>query len=179
MHSGGNSTNQFWQRNYKQLNTDTVMRHILLNRIVLGFGLAGGLAFTSGCATNTSTGDRMQPMKGGEHQMMLNTIKTTQDLDALGTGDDIAMVCAKCKTLWITRVKQGVKGAQLLMENGPRTELVGTHACAGCSSILTVVGVQKGAHTELKHSCGACGDDSAFCCATKPGSGPSQGMEGR
>ena len=25
--------------------------------------------------------------------------------------------------------------------------------------------------TELKHSCAACGDDSAFCCATKPGSG--------
>jgi uncharacterized coiled-coil protein SlyX len=77
----------------------------------------------------------------------------------------------------VSRVKQGVKGAQLLTEGGQPKEVIGTHACAGCKSTLTVVGVQKGAHTELKHSCGACGDDSAFCCATKPGSGATKGMD--
>jgi hypothetical protein len=116
-------------------------------------------------------------MKGGEHLLMLQGVNTKQEVDALKSGDTIAMVCAKCKTVWVTRVKQGTKGAQLLMEGGQPKELIGTHACSGCNSTLTVVGVQKGAHTELKHSCKACGDDSAFCCATKPGSGTTKGME--
>src|ERR1035437_692101 len=52
---------------------DTVMKtkHNLLSKISLGLGLAVVLAFASGCTTNTSTGDQMKPMKGGEHQMML------------------------------------------------------------------------------------------------------------
>ena len=119
----------------------------------------------------------MKPMKGGEHLLMLQGINTKQEADALKTDDTIAMVCAKCKTVWVTRVKQGTKGAQLLMEGGQPKELIGTHACVGCKSTIEVVGVQKGAHTELKHSCKACGDDSAFCCATKPGTGATQGME--
>ena len=119
----------------------------------------------------------MKPMKGGEHLMMLNGIDTKQEVDALKTDDSIAMVCAKCKTVWVSRVKQGVKGAQLLMEGGQTKELIGTHACKGCNSTMTVVGHAKGDITKLKHSCGACGDDSAFCCATKPGSGATKGME--
>ncbi len=119
----------------------------------------------------------MKPMKGGEHMMMLQGINTQEQVDALKTDDSIAMVCAKCKTVWVTRVKQGVKGVQLLTEKGQPTEIIGTHACQGCNSTLTVVGVQKGSHTELKHSCNACGDDSAFCCATKPGAGATHGME--
>jgi len=147
--------------------------------------LGAGVAFTiamgswlsgAGCATSTGA-DQMKPMKGGEHLLMLNKIETTQDLNALKTDDSIAMVCSKCKTVWVTRVKQGVKGAQLLMEDGQPTELIGTHACKGCNSTLTVVSHAKGDITELKHSCKACGDDSAFCCATKPGSGPTKGME--
>ncbi len=46
-------------------------KHNLLSKISLGLGLAVVLAFASGCTTNTSTGDQMKPMKGGEHQMML------------------------------------------------------------------------------------------------------------
>lgn len=119
----------------------------------------------------------MKPMKGGEHLLMLNAIHTKQELDALKTDDTFAMVCARCRTVWVTRVKQGTKGSQILNEKGQPTELIGTHACQGCNSTLTVVGVQKGAHTELRHSCKACGDDSAFCCATRPGSGATKGME--
>lgn len=119
----------------------------------------------------------MKPMKGGEHLLMLQGVSTKQQVDALKTDDSVAMVCAKCKTVWVTRVKQGVKGAQLLNEHGQTTELVGTHACQGCKSTLTVVGHAKGDIVELKHSCKACGDESAFCCATKPGSGATKGME--
>ena len=47
------------------------MKNSLLTKISLCLGLAGALALASGCATTTSTGDQMKPMKGGEHQMML------------------------------------------------------------------------------------------------------------
>ena len=150
------------------------------NKNILGAGVAIAMALAAWLPTTASAADEtkpMKPMKGGEHMLMLNKIETTQELNALKTDDSLAMVCAKCKTVWVTRVKQGVKGAQLLMEGGQPKELIGTHACAGCNSTLTVVGVQKGAHTELKHSCKMCGDDSAFCCATKPGSGATKGMD--
>jgi hypothetical protein len=152
-------------------------KHNLLSKITLGAGLVVALAFASGCATNSSTGDAMKPMKGGEHQMMLKKIETTQEFAALKTDDSFAMVCAKCKTVWVSRVKQGMKGAEIMMAGGQTKELIGTHACAGCNSTITVTGHAKGDITELKHSCGACGDDSAFCCATKPGSGATKGME--
>ena len=153
----------------------------LLAKFSLNSCLAIALIFAvwltgTGCATNTGA-EQMKPMKGGEHLLMLNPVNATQDLNALKTDDTVAMVCAKCKTVWTSRVKQGVKGAQLLNEQGQPTELVGTHACQGCSSTLTVVGHAKGDIVELKHSCKACGDDSAFCCATKPGSGATKGME--
>lgn len=119
----------------------------------------------------------MKPMKGGEHLLMLNEIKTKQDFNALHTDDSMAMVCAKCKTVWVSQVKQGTKGAQLLLEGGQPKELIGKHACKGCKSTLTVTGHAKGDITELRHSCEACGDDSAFCCSTKPGSGMTKGME--
>jgi len=151
--------------------------HNLLNKITLGAGLAVALAFASGCATNSSTGDQMKPMKGGEHQMMLNKIETKEQAEAVKPDDTFAMVCGKCTTVYTTRVKQGVKGAEILMAGGRPTELIGTHACAGCGGTWTITGVGKGATTELKHTCTMCGEDSGFCCATKPGSGPTKGME--
>ncbi len=151
-------------------------KYNLLRRITLGAGLVVALAFASGCATNSSTADQMRPMKGSEHLLMLQGINTQAEAEAVKPDDSFAMVCGKCKTVYVTRVKQGTKGAQLLMGPTP-TELIGTHACAGCGGTWTIKGVGKGATTELKHSCTACGDDSGFCCATKPGSGLTKGME--
>jgi len=50
----------------------TVMKtkHSILRKISLCLGLAVALAFASGCATNTSTGDGMKPMTSAEHQQM-------------------------------------------------------------------------------------------------------------
>ena len=143
---------------------------------MIGAAIAIAVALTAWLPTTASAAETMKPMKGGEHMLMLQGINTKQQADDLKTGDSIAMVCSKCKTVWVTRVKQGVKGAELLTAKGQPTEIIGTHACNGCNSTLEVVGVQKGAHLELKHTCKACGDDSAFCCATKPGSG-TKGME--
>ena len=46
--------------------------HNLLNKISLCLGLAAALAFASGCSSTSGNGDGMKPMKGGEHQQMLN-----------------------------------------------------------------------------------------------------------
>jgi hypothetical protein len=162
-----NSTNR--KKDNAMKTTTNIMNKTILTCAV-ALALAASLPLTARAA------DQMKPMKGGEHQLMLG-IKTKQEVDVLKTDDSIAMVCAKCKTVWVTRVKQGVKGAQILNEQGRPTELIGTHACKGCNSTWTVVGHAKGDITELKHSCNACGDDSAFCCATKPGSGATKGME--
>ena len=148
-------------------------------KTLLGMGVAFALAMAASLPITAAAADEtkpMKPMKGGEHQMMLG-IKTQQEVDALQTGDSVTMVCAKCQTVWVTRVKQGAKGAQLLMGGSQPKDLIGTHACPGCNSTLTVTGHAKGDITELKHSCAACGDDSAFCCATKPGSGATKGMK--
>ena len=143
--------------------------------IVLSTIAAVAIAFAAWLPTKASAAD--EPMKGGQHLLHLNSLNTKKEVDALKTGDTIAMVCAKCKTVWVTRVKEGVKGAQILMEGGKPTEIIGTHACAGCNSTIEVTGHGKGKEAVLKHSCKACGDDSAFCCATKPGSGATKGME--
>lgn len=151
----------------------------LNNKSLLGAGLVVAMAMTAWLPTTTSAADETKPMKGGEHQMMLNKIETKAEADALKADDSIAMVCAECKTVYVTRVKQGLKGAelQLLMAKGQTKELIGTHACAGCDSTITVTGHGKGKEMVLKHSCGKCGDDSAFCCATKTGSAATKGME--
>ena len=53
---------------------NTVMRtgHYRLSDIILGSALAIVLTFASGCAPNGAASDQMKPMKGGEHQQMLN-----------------------------------------------------------------------------------------------------------
>jgi hypothetical protein len=144
---------------------------------IIRTGIAMAIALAAWLPTNLNAAEEMKPMKGGEHLLMLNKVETKAQADALTPDDTIAMVCAKCKTVYVTRVKQGVKGAELLMAKGQPKELIGTHACAGCNSTMTVTGHGKGKEMTLKHSCKACGDDSAFCCATKPGSGATKGME--
>jgi formate-dependent nitrite reductase cytochrome c552 subunit len=136
---------------------------------LIGIGVMAAIALAAWLPTTLKAADEMKPMKGGEHLQMLGKVATKADADALKPGDTFAMVCAKCKTVWVTRVVQGAKGAQILNEHGKPTELVGTHACNGCSSTITVVGQGKGKEAVLKHTCNTCGDDSAFCCATKAG----------
>ena len=51
------------------------MKNSIITKLILAAGLVVGMSFVSGCATNTSSGDQMKPMKpmkGGEHLMMLN-----------------------------------------------------------------------------------------------------------
>jgi hypothetical protein len=100
----------------------------------------------------------------------LNEIKTRRQAEALKPGDAVAMVCAKCKSVMVHNVTTE-KGHIKIMTVGEK------HTCPGCNSTITVVGTGKGKHDEVRHTCAKCGDDSVFCCATKPGSGPTKGME--
>jgi hypothetical protein len=111
-----------------------------------------------------------EPMKGGEHMLHLQGIKSQAEADALKPGDTMAMVCAKCKSVMIHNVTMQ-KGHVKSMTVGEK------HLCPGCSSTIKVVGVGHGAHDEVKHVCEKCGEDSVFCCANKPGSGATEGME--
>lgn len=80
-------------------------KHNILGKIIFSSGLVFALAFASGCATNTSTTDQMRPMKGGEHLLMLQGINTQAEAEAVKPDDSFAMVCGKCKTVYVTRVK--------------------------------------------------------------------------
>jgi len=109
-------------------------------------------------------------MKGGPHMRHLMSIDNEAQAEALKPGDAIAMVCAKCKSVMVHNVSTE-KGHVKVMTVGEK------HLCPGCNSTITVVGTGKGKHDVVKHTCDKCGDVSVFCCATKPGSGSTKGME--
>ena len=97
-------------------------------------------------------------------------IKTEAQAEALKPGDAIAMVCTKCKSVMVHNVTTE-KGHIKVMTVGEK------HLCPGCNSTITVTGTGKGKHDVVNHTCEKCGDDSVFCCATKPGAGSTVGME--
>lgn len=144
---------------------------------IIGTGIAMAVALAAWLPGNINAAEEMKPMKGAEHLLMLQKMETKAEADTLKPDDTFAMVCAKCKTVYVTRVKQGAKGAEVLMAKGQPKELIGTHACAGCKSTIEITGQRIDKKEVLKHSCKSCGDDSAFCCATKPSSAKTKGME--
>lgn len=122
---------------------------------------------TIGISTAARAEDQM---KGGPHTVhLLSQLKTQDDVDALKPGDTIAMACGKCKTVSVSLVAQDSKYKTKMLPGEK-------HLCPGCSGTIEVVGVGKGKHSVIKHVCSNCGDSSAFCCATKPGSAPTEGM---
>ncbi|ODU23929.1 MAG: hypothetical protein ABS95_02735 [Verrucomicrobia bacterium SCN 57-15] len=103
--------------------------------------------------------------------IQLHHVANTEGELNLKKGDSIAMVCTKCKTVLYADV------------NRPRTRffvpLEHRHYCPGCKSTITLTGSGFHAKEEVKHTCDACGSDSLFCCATKRGAPPTEGMEQR
>ena len=141
-----------------------------MSKIILGMGAAFALATAASLPATARADEPMKPMKGGEHLMMLNHINTPAQAEELKPGDRIAMVCSKCKSVMVHNVATE-KGHIKIMTIGEK------HLCPGCGSTITVAGAGKGKHDEVKHVCDKCGDDSVFCCATKPGAGATEGME--
>jgi hypothetical protein len=90
-------------------------------------------------------------------------------------GESVAMVCAKCQTVLLSKsnTKQGFLGWFK-----PKIK----HECAGCGGEFSMKDVPAGqggkvSVSEFVHTCSKCGDESAFCCATTIGGGPTKRME--
>ena len=137
-------------------------KHNILSKISLSalLFLAVGVA---GCA---SSGPRVTEER---KFIQLHHVANTGEALNLKKGDAIAMVCTKCKTVLYVNLDK------------PYTRFVTPfehrHSCPGCKSTITTMGAGLASKGEVKHTCEACGSDSMFCCATKPGSGPTKGME--
>ena len=143
------------------------MKSIIGTSMVLAF-MAISLSITANAADQ---------VKGAQKLMEMNKVKTVGDIEALKVGDTFAMACAKCETILVKEVVSTAKGAEVLAANGKPTKIIGKHLCAGCGSNIEIVGHGKAKESRITHTCGACGDASAFCCATKPSSGATKGME--
>jgi hypothetical protein len=141
------------------------MKNGIISKVVFGAGIGAALASAVWFPTTMQASEQK---KGAQY--LLKQITTPAEADALKPGDTMAMVCAKCKSVVVHNVTTE-KGHIKTMTVGEK------HLCPGCDSTIEVVGTGKGKHDVVKHVCGKCGDDSAFCCATKPGSGPTKGME--
>src|SRR5262245_24168369 len=135
------------------------------------------LIFVAATAFLPNPAKAADQMKGGPKLVELSKVKTLGDIEALKPGDTFAMACAKCQTIMVKQIIDNAKGAEVLAADGKPTRLMGKHLCNGCGSTIEVVGHGKGKEAKITHTCAACGDDSAFCCATKPGGPSTKGME--
>jgi hypothetical protein len=112
-----------------------------------------------------------QGAKGGATKLMeMGAIKTRAEAEALKPGDAVAMVCSKCKSVQVAYVTSESKEHVKKVIPGEK------HICPGCKSTIEVVGHGKAKTDAVKHVCEKCGDESAFCCASKPGTGGTAGM---
>jgi hypothetical protein len=155
---------------------DTVMKmkNNLLSKISLSSGLAVALAMAASLPVTARAEEPMKPMKGGEHQMMLQMqhITTQAQAEALKPGDSMSMTCSKCKDVMVQKVTTD-KAHVKMMTVGEKV------TCPVCGGTVEVVATGKGEgkNAEVKHVCSKCGDDAMFCSATKPGSGAMKSME--
>ncbi|HSI82610.1 MAG: hypothetical protein ACAI35_24160 [Candidatus Methylacidiphilales bacterium] len=89
-------------------------------------------------------------------------VKSPNQVKDLEPGDSIAMVCGKCKTVAVYRVRSGdSKGRTQWLQ--PGTEM----KCPGCGGKITTK--SGGKESRIVHVCSSCGSGSAFCCATRRG----------
>src|SRR5262245_28910498 len=146
----------------------------LINKTAVATAAAFGLAMATWLPNTATAAD---PLKGAPKLTEITKIKTIGDVEALKRGDTFAMACAKCETILVKEVVSTAKGAEVLAADGKPTKLVGKHLCPGCGSTIEIVGQGRAKESKITHTCGACGDTSAFCCATKPGGGGTKGME--
>lgn len=130
-----------------------------LSRISISSGLSVALAFGLWLpgAVRAET-----ELKGAERSRQMQGINTRAQAQALKPGDSIAMVCTKCRSVTVEYVH---------LEQGHFKQVMPgeKHLCPGCEGTIEIVGHGQDKQAVLKHTCSKCGDESAFCCATKPG----------
>lgn len=65
--------------------------------------------------------------KGGAQQLM-KPVKSMKEVENLKPGDQVAMACAKCKTVTLTEVTNSREHRQMMKQTGDEV----THTCAAC-----------------------------------------------
>lgn len=101
--------------------------------------------------------------KASKPSARMQQVKSAKDYEALPSGATIAMACAKCKSIVVI----GKKEAATKSGHGTVDEALVVHQCPGCGGKMTTK--SGGKETVMQHVCTQCGDDSAYCCSTKPG----------
>jgi hypothetical protein len=100
----------------------------------------------------------------------MKKLETRQAYTNLPAKAQIAMACAKCKSVVVTTKRQ----LATRPNRGTVDELMIVHRCPGCDGKMVVRGDKQ---TQMVHTCSKCGDNSAFCCATDLEDKPTKGME--
>lgn len=114
--------------------------------------------------SNLQAQDTQETTKG-LRPATLTPIHSQAEVDALTTGDLIAMVCGMCKSVTVVTYSSDVdsKGHVKWMHPGSEMD------CPTCGGKLTMNGGGTGKQAGYTHTCSKCGGESAFCCATKTG----------
>ncbi len=89
-------------------------------------------------------------------------VETVKEIEDLPKETEIAMACPKCKSVTILVKKE------LATKPGHGTveESLTVDPCPGCGGKITTK--HSGKETIMVHTCNKCGDESPYCCATKP-----------
>lgn len=157
---------------HERVTRKMIMKARITKLVARACCLSAVLALTAGVASNALAADTKTAKGGASELMNLKPITTRAEAEALKPGDEIAMACTNCKSIMVHRVtKERGQGAASVMTVGEK------HLCPGCNTYIETVGRGKGAKDEIRHVCEKCGDESVFCCATKPGTGTTKGME--
>lgn len=77
----------------------------------------------------------------------------------LRTGDTVAMACSMCKNIAVVRIEEN-RGREFLT---PGTR----HGCSMCGGTIEITGQRMDKKEIVHHTCSRCGEDSAYCCATR------------
>lgn len=112
---------------------------------------------TAGCASIRSQSSETSGT------IRLSQITTTDEERSLKPGDSVAMVCTQCKSVVYLNLDRASKEALSPLEQD--------HPCPGCKANIKRVRVGKSHQTKIIHVCEKCGEDSVFCCASRPGRG--------
>ena len=102
--------------------------------------------------------------KGGASKLM-KPLRTTEDVNAVQTGDYVVSTCPMCKSSYITRVERPPKGTET-------TTTTVRQDCPGCSTKFDTKGAGKAKTEQLVHVCKKCGSDQVMCCVVKKGDLP-------
>jgi hypothetical protein len=108
--------------------------------------------------------DTQQTTKGTRPATM-TPIHSQADVDALTTGDTIAMVCGMCKSVTLVTYSSDADSKGHVKWMHPGSEM----NCPQCGGKMTTNGGGTGKQAGYTHTCTKCGGESAFCCATKKG----------